>query len=106
VTTINEDGGPVLIEALYARHFCLYVEECDSLEEAIQYLESGADYGECAPVGVLVEGEPRVYGSFDPKPPNEEQALEMRRLYGLVKAHAGKGAPAVPWECSRERRGR
>jgi hypothetical protein len=93
--TINEDGTRVLIEALYARHYGLYIsDDHETLEDAVGYLESGADYGECAPIGVLVEGEPRTYGSFNPHVPTGEQADEMRRLYRLVKEN-GDGV-AVP----------
>ena len=94
--TFNEDGTPVLIEALYARHYGLYLEECDTLQEAIDFLEYTADAGEGAPIGVLIDGDPRTAGSFAPEPPSDEQAAEMVRLYAVVKQHDGPGAPAVP----------
>lgn len=62
--TVNEDGTPVLIEAVYYRHHAVYAEPRDSIEEAVDFLRSGEDYGSLSSVGVYVDGEPRLIDCY------------------------------------------
>lgn len=86
--TINEDGSAVLIEAVFYRHFGVYAQECDSIEEAVAFLNSGEDYGELASVGVFVDGQPRITDQYvhDPgRPPTDDEAAAMRADYVKVR---------------------
>jgi hypothetical protein len=86
--TINEDGTPVLIEAVYYRHHCVYAEECDSIEEAVAFLYSGMDYGSLASVGVFVDGTPHVTEEFmehPGRPPTAEEAENMLSSYANIE---------------------
>lgn len=52
MTTIDEDGASQVWTAVYFRHFSRYEEECESLEDAVRFLDSGEDYGELSSVEV------------------------------------------------------
>lgn len=56
--TINEDGTPVLIEAVYYRYYQIYAATCDTVEEAVRLLRNGEKEGSLSAVGVFVEGKP------------------------------------------------
>lgn len=83
--TIDETGAPVLIEAVYYRHFTVYRHACDTVEEAKGYLCYGEDDGSLSSVGVFVDGKPVLYDVYvDPHPPTADEAREMLDSY--VKA--------------------
>lgn len=84
---IDEQGNPVLIEYVYYRHFAVYRQEVDSIEEALSAIQYGADDGQMASVGVFVNGEPRIWdGYVRQDPPTPEQAEEMRAEYAKAEA--------------------
>ena len=87
--TINQDGSTVLIEAVYYRHHCVYVEECDSVEEAQRFLDGGTEYGSLSSVGVYVDGEPHSSGPWDWHRPElgdgGREVGGMRREYARAK---------------------
>jgi hypothetical protein len=83
--TINPDGSPVLIEAVYYRFHSVYAVECDSIEEATAILESGADHGDLADVGVFVDGQPRLVDCYvGPRAPSPNETAAMMRDYAKV----------------------
>jgi hypothetical protein len=83
MSTVNENGSPVLVEYGYYRHFNKYLAEAESIEDALRSIEYGEDAGQMSSVGVFVDGEPRVWDGFvDKDPPTTEQAEKMRRFYG------------------------
>lgn len=81
--TVNENGEPALIEAVYYR----YGRACrndffDTVEEAAAYLCSGEDYGALSSVGVFVDGEPVLADVYvEPHPPDEYEARVMAESY-------------------------
>ena len=87
--TINPDGTSVLIEAVYYRYFSIYVEECDTVEDAQAFLDGGEDCGSLSSVGVYVDGEPHSCGPWEWHPPtsdDENRSLEyMRERYAEAK---------------------
>lgn len=90
MTTIDEKGNPVLIEAVYYRYHSIYAEECGSIEEALAFLENGEDYGELSSVGVYVEGEPRLAKQFVEKHPlTEEERKYMEEEYKNLPRRKG-----------------
>jgi hypothetical protein len=93
--TINEDGTPVLIEAVYYRRFEIYVEEYDSVEEAQAALTNGEEYNALSSVGVYVEGKPHSCGPWDwhaPVPGGKDRSLEY-----MVEQYE-KAKPSKPCE--------
>lgn len=63
--TINEDGTPVLIEAVYYRYNSIYAVEFGTIEVALVFLEDGEDAGALSSVGVFVDGKPHTpYATF------------------------------------------
>lgn len=83
--TIDESGRPVLIEAVYYRHFSIYSEKCDSIEEATSFLTGAADDGWCAPVGVYVNGKPRKVSYYDRSPTLSEYDNMLENYRRLIK---------------------
>lgn len=72
---------------MYWRHFRLYLEEFDSIDQAIGFICDGEDYGNMASEGVFSEGEPVIHGGYvDRDPPTEDQAEKMRAAYRHAKA--------------------
>lgn len=91
--TINEDGTPVLIEAVYYRYHSVYAVECDSVEEAAGMLEMGADHGDLADVGVFVDGRPRLIDCYvKPRTPSRWEAAEALDAYAKVRHEAASGS--------------
>lgn len=75
------------IEVLYYRHFWQHVEECETVEEALAFIETGEDEGRMSSVGVFVDGKPHIYDGYVAQdPPTEKQAADMARLYAEAKA--------------------
>jgi hypothetical protein len=62
---IDEDGRALTWTAKYWRYHSPYEEECDSVEEAILFLESGEDYGSLSSESILDPDGALVY-SFGP----------------------------------------
>lgn len=86
MSTINPDGSPVLIEAVYARYGVVEAEPCDSVDDALAFLQWGADDGRCAAIGVFVDGEPRVAAPYvDPHPPSAAESAALRTEYVRVR---------------------
>jgi hypothetical protein len=87
---VNEDGTPVLIEAVYYRYHQVYIKEFDSIEEAQQMLEGGEDYGSLSSVGVFIDGEPHSTGPWDWVPAGTETERRpmgwLREEYVKAKA--------------------
>lgn len=88
--TINQDGTPVRIESLVMRYHSPVVHEHDSIEDAVGFIGSGEDYGECSGIGVMLDGQPHLWthGEWEDdgfkktgRLPNADEADYMRRLY-------------------------
>jgi hypothetical protein len=77
-----------MIEAVYYRHFCVEAWECDSVEEAVSFLNAGDDDGSLASVGVFVDGQPRVIDQYVHPPgrvPTPGEAEAMCRDYAKAR---------------------
>jgi hypothetical protein len=87
---INEDGTPVLIEAVYYRYHQIGIYEADSVEDAQSFIDGSEDNGYISSVGVFVEGEPHSSGPWNwrpPKPGDDMREIDgMRREYAKAKA--------------------
>src|SRR5690349_9568318 len=75
-------------EAVYWRHRVCYANVCESVDEAVSMLCYGSDNGECAPVGVFVNGEPVLTGDWwdegERHPPSVEEAEKMMESYRMA----------------------
>lgn len=85
-----------MIEVIYARYNCLYSEEFDSIEEALQYIERGSDDGYLYPIGIYENSKPIIKNGYvSSDAPNKSQEEEMIIIYQEVRNYTGPGAPSV-----------
>lgn len=64
VEEIIDGDVEFLVEAVYWRYGSLLRRKCNTKEEAVNGLCAGEEYGECSAVGVFVNGELVLTGTF------------------------------------------
>lgn len=76
------EENAAMIEVVYYRYHSPYVEEFETVERALGFIEFGEDDGQMSSVGVFKDGEPIIWrGYVDQDPPTPEQAESMREDY-------------------------
>lgn len=88
MSTIDQDGRQVLIEAMYARYGSVHLEECATIEEALSFLGNGSERCELYAIGVLADGrcvraDPYLNPNTSPTP---DEAGEVEKVY---REHVG-----------------
>jgi hypothetical protein len=88
---IDQDGRALTWTAHYWRYGGRHEEECDSVEEAILFLESGEDYGSLSSESIL-DPDGKVVYSFGP---DDIWNLARRVRNGELKTSAAPTADAA-----------
>jgi hypothetical protein len=102
MSTIDESGAEVLIEAVYYRYGVPSIEPCETIEDAVGYLDSGEEWGSLSSVGVFVAGEPHSV-KYKGAPPTYDEAEAMRAEYAKATAGRTPTEPEAPSRRSGER---
>lgn len=86
MSTVNQDGSEVRIESVFFRYHVEYYSRHESIEDAQLFLDHGADYGELAAAGILVDGKCVRFseiGEWSAQPTSEE-AAEVEKIRHLA----------------------
>lgn len=83
-----------LIEVVYFSYGALYVESCEPVVGALEFIRFGEDAGRMSSVGVFRNGEPIIENGYASQeaPPSADRAMMMRSSYSEAVRNASTAA--------------